>query len=80
MSLLAILTFVVYGICFVLQGALIVAAFQTSGKMGFLTLLVPMYAASFGNYRLKTERRRELAVAWWVAMSLLVVMFASAER
>jgi ABC-type Fe3+-siderophore transport system permease subunit len=79
MSIWAVLTFLVYCGAFVAQAALTIAAFQTSGKMGFVTLLVPVYAASVGNYRLKTERRRQLAAAWWGALILLAVMFATAR-
>jgi len=79
MSTWAVLTFLVYCLAFAAQAAITIAAFQTSGRMGVVTLLVPVYAASVGNQRLKTERRSQLAAAWWGSLILLAVMFATAR-
>jgi hypothetical protein len=52
---------------------LVVAAWQTSAKLGVLTLIVPFYAVSTGNWRLKTEKRALLARRWWTCLALLLV-------
>jgi hypothetical protein len=44
--------------------------------MGVLTLFLPFYAVSTGNWRLKTEKRRLLAGVWWGAFVLLWVGLA----
>jgi hypothetical protein len=52
---------------------LIVAAWRTTPMLGILTLLLPFYAVSTGNWRLKTERRGLIARAWWACFALFVV-------
>jgi hypothetical protein len=51
------------------QLALVLAAFQTSLKLGVMAFFLPMYVVSFGNWRLKTQHRRHLAIAWWLGLA-----------
>ena len=57
--------------------AVVLAAFQTSPKLGVMAFFVPMYVVSVGNWRLRTKHRRHLAIAWWLAVAGLVVGVAA---
>ena len=54
--------------------SLVVAAWQTSTRLGVLTLIMPFYAVSTGNWRLKTEKRVVLAIAWWTCFIFFIVV------
>jgi hypothetical protein len=56
--------------------ALVVAAFKTSVKLGLMALFLPFYVASFGNHRLRTQRRRDLAILWWAAFVCYIATLA----
>ena len=55
----------------------ILAAFETSFKLGVMALIVPMYVVSAGNWRLKTPYRRGLAIAWWSGIACYVLCVAA---
>jgi len=61
---------VLAGVCWVLliivDIVLVLLAFQTSFGFGLATFVVPFYAVTSGNWRLKTTRKRTLALIWWV--------------
>lgn len=63
---------IAYGLLGAAQLALLIAAFDTSAKLGVMAFFLPMYVASFGNHRLRTDHRRTLAIAWWTALAALV--------
>ncbi len=68
------------GVCLfalaVCQVALLVAAWRSGFDMGILTTFIPFYAVTTGNWRLKTERRREIRNAW-IACAVLWILFAT---
>jgi hypothetical protein len=65
---------------FVFQILLVIAAFRTSKRLGILAFFVPMFVTSFGNYRLKTPHRRQLAAGWWLSLVGLIASVAIYPR
>lgn len=57
----------------VCQIVLLVAAWRSGFDMGILTTFIPFYAVTTGNWRLKTERRREIRNAWAVCFTLWIL-------
>jgi hypothetical protein len=60
--------------------AVVLAAFQTSFKLGMMAFFVPMYVVSVGNWRLRTAYRRHLAIGWWGGMACLILSVAVTSR
>lgn len=69
-----------YAFVVIVQLALVLAAFQTSIRLGLMAFFVPMYVASTGNWRLRTVHRRQLAIAWWAGLACLILSVAATSR
>lgn len=78
-SIFAVLAMVCWVLLLLVDLILVFLAFQTGPLFGFMTLFVPFYAVTTGNWRLKTDRRRTWALIWW-SLFLLAIVFLILAR
>ena len=79
MSPFAVLAGVCWVLLIVVDVILIALAFQSGAGMGLTTLIMPFYAVTTGNWRLRTERRKMWALTWWVLFGAAVLSFVLAR-
>ena len=77
MAIYSVVLFLVIGVALLLQLVLIGAAFRTRTSLGVLAFFLPFYVVTFGNHRLATVYRRQLAAAWWFFYILMIAMIVA---
>ena len=59
---------------------LVVLAFRTDDALGILCFLIPFFATTIGNHRIRSPHARRLALVSWAGLAVSLLSFVLMPR